>query len=443
MKKTQSILFFRSYHEDVGRDCVPRLDPEKLGNASWPSRQHSEKSRTRRKLLMANRYESESDRMHERGRGGNDREPETRWEDRSRYEGWGGDRGRESWQSGSSEGYRGDQEYQGRGERYNQGGYQTERYGQGSPGQSGYGGYQTGSEGRGGDWSNQSYRGRETHQSQWGTQGGSQSSGGGMWGQGSYASRGMENYGPSREGGYGGYSGSSYGGGSGSYGQSSGSYGSGNYGNTGYGQGSSGFASYRGSEGSFGSSQGGYGGGYGGYSQQGSQGPGSYGSQYYNERGERGGPATREREGSLGGYYGSSYGSGIGGYAGGYGNYGGGMGSYMGQGAMPGRHAGRGPRGWQRSDDRIKEDINERLTQHPDIDASDIDVQVHNAEVTLTGKVDERRAKRLAEDVAESVSGVRQVHNQLRVESVEQQGPVTTLGLSGSTSGLEGSSKKK
>jgi hypothetical protein len=80
-----------------------------------------------------------------------------------------------------------------------------------------------------------------------------------------------------------------------------------------------------------------------------------------------------------------------------------------------GNFAGRGPRNWKRSDDRIKEDINERLTHHPDIDASDIDVEVNNGEVTLKGKVDERRAKRLAEDIAESVSGVHDVRNEIKV----------------------------
>lgn len=98
----------------------------------------------------------------------------------------------------------------------------------------------------------------------------------------------------------------------------------------------------------------------------------------------------------------------------GWGNYSGGMGQYYG-----GRHAGRGPKGYQRSDDRIREDINERLTQHPDIDATEIDVVVASGEVTLSGTVDHRRTKRLAEDVAEGVSGVRDVHNQIRVQHAE------------------------
>lgn len=85
--------------------------------------------------------------------------------------------------------------------------------------------------------------------------------------------------------------------------------------------------------------------------------------------------------------------------------------------ARSGEHTGRGPKGYQRSNERVREDICERLTRHGQVDASDIDVQVQDGEVTLAGTVDTRQAKRLAEDTAFSVSGVRDVHNQLRVGS--------------------------
>ena len=80
-----------------------------------------------------------------------------------------------------------------------------------------------------------------------------------------------------------------------------------------------------------------------------------------------------------------------------------------------GRFAGRGPASYQRSDDRIREDINDRLTDHPDLDATNIEVTVRQAEVTLSGSVDDRYAKRLAEDIAESVTGVKDVQNHIRV----------------------------
>ena len=80
-----------------------------------------------------------------------------------------------------------------------------------------------------------------------------------------------------------------------------------------------------------------------------------------------------------------------------------------------GPHAGRGPRGYQRSDERIREDVCDALCAHSYVDASDIEVTVANGEVTLIGVVRERPEKRMAEDAAEQVSGVREVHNQLRV----------------------------
>jgi hypothetical protein len=102
--------------------------------------------------------------------------------------------------------------------------------------------------------------------------------------------------------------------------------------------------------------------------------------------------------------------------------YGGGFVSSL-QGPQMGQYSGKGPRGFTRPDDRIKEDLCERLTDHPDLDATDIEIKVHNGEVVLTGTVNERWSKRMAEDLAESVTGVKQVQNQIRfLEGSEQQG---------------------
>jgi osmotically-inducible protein OsmY len=84
--------------------------------------------------------------------------------------------------------------------------------------------------------------------------------------------------------------------------------------------------------------------------------------------------------------------------------------------AQLGEHRGRGPRGYKRSDERIKEDINDRLTYDSFIDASDVEVSVANGEVILSGTVNSRSAKRYAEDIAELVSGVTNVENHLRVK---------------------------
>jgi hypothetical protein len=76
---------------------------------------------------------------------------------------------------------------------------------------------------------------------------------------------------------------------------------------------------------------------------------------------------------------------------------------------------GRGPRGYQRSSERILEDVCERLTDDREVDASDLDVDVENGIVTLRGSVADRRQKRRAEDVAEQARGVRDVRNQLEL----------------------------
>lgn len=89
---------------------------------------------------------------------------------------------------------------------------------------------------------------------------------------------------------------------------------------------------------------------------------------------------------------------------------------------VPGPFAGKGPRGYRRSDERIMEDVCERLTQHGQIDASDIEVEVHNGEVTLKGTVRDRRMKRMADDIADSVFGVNDVHNQLHLSGMPGSG---------------------
>jgi hypothetical protein len=82
-----------------------------------------------------------------------------------------------------------------------------------------------------------------------------------------------------------------------------------------------------------------------------------------------------------------------------------------------GEHRGRGPKGYRRSDERIKDDINDRLSDDDFLDASDVDVNVEDNVVILTGHVNDRWDKRRAESIAESVSGVSNVENRLRVGS--------------------------
>lgn len=92
-------------------------------------------------------------------------------------------------------------------------------------------------------------------------------------------------------------------------------------------------------------------------------------------------------------------------------------------------YAGRGPKEYRRSDDRIREEVCDLFTDDPGLDASEVSVKVEGGEITLMGSVTTREQKRRAEDIAERVSGVRDVINQLRVARGE-----TTIGT---TSGKE------
>ncbi|MBZ5710775.1 BON domain-containing protein [Nannocystis pusilla] len=80
-----------------------------------------------------------------------------------------------------------------------------------------------------------------------------------------------------------------------------------------------------------------------------------------------------------------------------------------------GRYVGCGPRGYRRSDTRIAEDINEALTWHPDIDASEVEVAVRAGAVTLTGLVYDPNTRRLIVELALQTAGVSELDDQLCV----------------------------
>ena len=82
-----------------------------------------------------------------------------------------------------------------------------------------------------------------------------------------------------------------------------------------------------------------------------------------------------------------------------------------------GQYSGMGPRGYRRSDERMQEDINDRLTWHGQVDASEVMVDVKDGIAKLTGTVNSRYEKRLAEDIAESIPGVVDVENNLKINS--------------------------
>ena len=85
-----------------------------------------------------------------------------------------------------------------------------------------------------------------------------------------------------------------------------------------------------------------------------------------------------------------------------------------------GMHSGKGPKGYRRSDERIQEEISDRLTADGQIDATEITISVRQGEVTLEGTVPERSMKRAAEDLAEEIIGVHEVNNRLRIERQQE-----------------------
>jgi len=76
---------------------------------------------------------------------------------------------------------------------------------------------------------------------------------------------------------------------------------------------------------------------------------------------------------------------------------------------------GRGPRDYERSDERVREDICERLCDDRFVDPSDMTVEVHAGVVTLEGTVEDRPQKYRIEDIVDSCRGVKEVQNRLAI----------------------------
>ena len=89
-------------------------------------------------------------------------------------------------------------------------------------------------------------------------------------------------------------------------------------------------------------------------------------------------------------------------------------------GSSQGQHRGKGPKNYQRSDERVKEMLCERLHDDPEIDASEVTVNVQGGKITLEGTVDSRRTKNAIEDVAEQI-GSQDVQNNLRVQKAGER----------------------
>jgi hypothetical protein len=148
-----------------------------------------------------------------------------------------------------------------------------------------------------------------------------------------------------------------------------------------------------------------------------------------------------------------AYGQGPGGYGGGFGQGLAGRGGY-GQGsgytrgayepALRESQSGKGPKGYVRSDERLKEDISEKLMRDHAIDASDISIEAKNGAVTLTGSIDNRQLKHYVEDLVENCPGVRDIDNRLTVRprsaSRSQSGSGSLGGSTGDATAYAGQS---
>jgi hypothetical protein len=142
----------------------------------------------------------------------------------------------------------------------------------------------------------------------------------------------------------------------------------------------------------------------------GGTGRGLYGSDY-GARDERG-RAQRGEDDEPQSYYRGYYNRSVTPYS-----YPGGRGQlYTESWTLTGPHTGRGPKGYKRSSQQIIEEASQRLEQDGEIDATEIEVTAEDGVITLQGTVPDRQTKRRAEHCVESVYGVRDVMNQLRVE---------------------------
>jgi osmotically-inducible protein OsmY len=86
------------------------------------------------------------------------------------------------------------------------------------------------------------------------------------------------------------------------------------------------------------------------------------------------------------------------------------------RGRSRGPYRGKGPKGYRRSDERIEEEVNQSLSDDPQLDASSIEVSVHGGDVLLAGTVSTREDKRRAEECIDDISGVNNVDNRIKVD---------------------------
>lgn len=101
------------------------------------------------------------------------------------------------------------------------------------------------------------------------------------------------------------------------------------------------------------------------------------------------------------------------------------MSDWFGTGAVEKR---AGPRGYTRTDERIRDEICERLTFTSGVDVREVSVDVDKGKVTLGGTVHTRGQKYDIEDLADNTFGVTEVENNIRVQRQDVDAAVTGAG---------------
>jgi hypothetical protein len=106
-------------------------------------------------------------------------------------------------------------------------------------------------------------------------------------------------------------------------------------------------------------------------------------------------------------------------------------------------HRGKGPKNFQRSDERILEDVCEYLEEDGRIDASEIEVNIKKGVITLTGPIESRRMKKFIENQVDQCRGVRDVRNNLEILGLQDKTAKANRELLPGTGKPKTSSKKK
>lgn len=106
-------------------------------------------------------------------------------------------------------------------------------------------------------------------------------------------------------------------------------------------------------------------------------------------------------------------------------------------------HRGKGPKNFRRSDERILEDVCEYLEDDGRIDASEIEVNINQGVITLTGPIESRKMKKFIENQVDHCRGVRDVRNNLEILGLQNKKAQTNKALQGVSGKTKTRSKKK